>query len=143
MAGFLGPLRVEEVAGDDRRWRLLEPCIYHLTAADGAEWVEAPLGMLTDFGSVPRPLWGIPGLSPFGKLRRAFCIHDKLYQAPVVRTATTARVIDRAEADRILLEACDVLGASWLNRRIIYRGVRLGGMIAWGKHRRNDYAIGR
>jgi hypothetical protein len=138
MAGFLGPLRIEEMPGDDRQWRLLEPCIYHLQTAEGAEWVEAPIDFPTDFGSIPRPLWGLPGLSPFGKLRRAYVIHDKLYQAPVVRTATSARAIDRAEADRILLEACAVLGANWLNRKVIYRAVRIGGRMAWNRYRRAD-----
>src|SRR5688572_20704119 len=53
MAGFLAPLRIEELPGDDRKWRLLEPCIYHLTQPDGEEWVEAPLKFVTDFGSIP------------------------------------------------------------------------------------------
>ena len=138
MSGFLAPLLIREIDGDDRRWQLREPCIYYLRSPDGAEWVEAPLGFVTDFGSIPQALWWVPGLSPFGKFRRAYVIHDKLYQAPVVRTATTARVIDRQDADAILLEACDVLGANWLNRRIIYRGVRVGGWVAWGKHRRDE-----
>src|SRR3990167_3757488 len=115
MAGFLAPLRIEEIPDDDTRWRLLEPCIYHLHTPDGDEWVECPATFTTDFGSIPRPLWGVPGLSPFGKLRRAYVVHDKLYRAPVVRTPVSARAIDRGEADRILLEACGVLGANWLH----------------------------
>lgn len=138
MAGFLSPLRIEEIEGDDRRWRLLDACPYHLRAPDGQEWVDVPAGFVTDFGSIPRAFWWMPGLSPFGKLRRAYAVHDKLYQAPVVRTATTARAIGREEADQTLLEACDVLGANWVNRRVIYRGVRMGGWIAWNRHRARD-----
>lgn len=141
MSGFLAPLRIEEIDGDDRRWRLLEPCTYHLGSPDGAEWVDVPSGFITDFGSIPRALWWVRGLSPFGKFRRAYCVHDKLYKAPVVRTATSARAITRAEADAILLEAMDVLGANWLNRRIVYRGVRMGGMFAWNGHRKAQRAL--
>jgi hypothetical protein len=140
MAGFLDTLAIKEIDGEDRKWQLLAPCPYHLKAADGDEWVDAPMGFITNFGSIPRPLWGLPGLSPFGKLRRAYVIHDKLYQAPVVRTATTARAIDREEADQILLEACEVLGANWLNRRIIFRAVRLGGGVSWHRYRAQDRA---
>jgi len=136
MSGFLSPLHIEEIPGDNCRWRLLEPCIYRLGSPDGTEWVDVPTSFVTDFGSIPQLFWNLPGLSPFGKLRRAYVVHDKLYVAPVVRTATSARAIDRAEADRILLEAAEVLGANWLNRRIIYRGVRVGGWMAWNGHRK-------
>ena len=138
MAGFLSPLRIEEIPGDDRRWRLLDKCIYHLTDADGPEWVCVEDGFVTDFGSIPRILWGVRGLSPFGRLRRAFTIHDKLYQLPLVESATSTRPVTRKDADQILLEGCHVLGASWLNRRVIYRGVRLGGVFAWYRYRRLD-----
>lgn len=136
MAGFLKPLRIEEIVGDNRRWRLLDDCPYHLHALDGKEWVDVPAGFVTDFGSIPRPLWSLPGLSPFGKYRRAYAVHDKLYVAPVLRIGNLrVRVIDRDEADHILLEALEVLGANWLVRRTIWAGVRTGGWVAWNRHR--------
>lgn len=138
MPRFLAPLRIEEIDGDDRRWRLLERCIYHLTEPDGPEWVCVDPDFVTDFGSIPRLLWWVRGLSPFGRLRRAYVIHDQLYQRPVVQSATGTRPVTRKEADLILLEGCHVLGASWLNRRIIYRGVRLGGWVAWRRYRRAE-----
>lgn len=142
MAGFLAALKIEEIPGDDQQWRLLEPCIYHLQAPEGAEFVEAPIGFVTDFGSIPRALWNIPGLSPFGKYRRAYVIHDKLYVAPVVRTVNTARAITRGEADAILEEAMAVLGANWLIRKTVKSGVRLGGWLPWKRHRdRQDKVV--
>lgn len=138
MPGFLAPLRIEELDGDDRRWRLLEKCVYHLTEPGGAEWVCVDPDFITDFGSIPRLLWWVRGLSPFGRLRRAYVVHDQLYQVPRVQSASGKRPVTRKEADRILLEGCHVLGASWLNRRIIYRGVRLGGWVTWRRYRRAE-----
>lgn len=138
MPGFLAPLRVEEIDGDDRRWRLLDRCIYHLTEPGGQEWVCVDPDFVTDFGSIPRLLWWVRGLSPFGRLRRAYVIHDKLYQHPFVQSGLGTRPVTRKEADLILLEGCHVLGASWLNRRIIYRGVRLGGWVTWWRYRRQE-----
>jgi hypothetical protein len=139
MAGFLAPLRIEELPGEDRRWRLLEPCLYHLHAPDGAEWVEVPAGFVTDFGSIPRLLWAVPGLSPFGRYRRAFAVHDKLYVAPVVRRRMGARVVTRGEADAILREALEVLGAWWGTRQTIWSGVRAGGWWPWSRYRDADH----
>lgn len=138
MAGFLAPLRIEEIDGDDRRWKLLERCIYHLTEPGGPEWVRVDEGFVTDFGSIPRLLWWVRGLSPFGRLRRAYVVHDKLYQHPFVKSGQGTRRVTRKEADRILLEGCHVLGASWLNRRLIYRGVRLGGWLTWWRYRQAE-----
>jgi hypothetical protein len=139
MAGFLEPLAIREIPGDDRRWILMEPCRYYLKTLHGDEYVEAETHFVTDLGSIPRPLWWVPGLSPFGRLRRGYVIHDKLYQTPVVHHVNGgARAIGRDEADLILLEACIVLEANWLNRRVIYRGVRIGGEGAWNGHRDRD-----
>jgi hypothetical protein len=140
--GFLSPLRIEEIDGDDRRWRLIDKCIYHLTDADGPEWVCVEPNFVTDFGSIPRLLWGVRGLSPFGRLRRAYVTHDQLYQKPCVQTATGTRPVTRKEADLILLEGCHVLGASWLNRRVIYRGVRMWGWVTWWRYRRSEAQTG-
>lgn len=139
MPGFLAPLRIEEIDGDDRRWTLLEECIYDLLEPGGPEFARAKKGFVTDFGSIPRLLWWVRGLSPFGRLRRAYTIHDLLYQQPVIcLRAGGHRPVTRKEADRILLEGCAVLGASWLNRRLIYRGVRLWGWVTWRRYRRAE-----
>ena len=138
MAGFLSPLAIREIDGDECRWILLEPCVYHLKDADGEEWVEVAAGFVTDFGSIPQLFWNLPGLSPFGKLRRAYVVHDRLYVAPVVRSETSARAIDRGEADAILKEALQVLGANWLTRQTIWSAVRVGGRFPWNRYRQQD-----
>ena len=140
MAGFLAPLSIQELDGDERHWRLLEPCIYHLRDPHGEEWVEAPAGMITDFGSIPRAFWNLRGLSPFGTYRRAYVIHDTLFVAPVVRTQTHARAIGFAEANAILIEAMQVLGAGWWVRAIVRSGVSTGGWFTWRRYRQADRA---
>jgi hypothetical protein len=40
-----------------------------------------------------------------------------------------------SQADRVLLEAMEVLDVSRWKRRAIYAGVRVGGWKAWGDHR--------
>jgi hypothetical protein len=143
MSGFLSTLAIREIDGDDRRWILLEPCVYHLRSPHGDEWVEAPTHFVTDFGSIPRLFWNIRGLSPFGKLRRAYVIHDKLFLAPVVRSAGMARAIGLAEANAILIEAAEVLGANWLLRRIIWAGVATGGRLTWRRYRKAEQDAAR
>lgn len=138
MAGFLSPLSIQEIDGDDTHWMLLEPCVYHLREPDGEEWVEAPVGFVTDFGSIPRLFWNLPGLSPFGAYRRAYVIHDKLFLAPVVRTIDRARAIGFREANAILLEAMQVLGAGWWVRSMVRSGVSTGGWFTWRRYRQKD-----
>jgi hypothetical protein len=91
----------------------------------GGEKIEVPMGTVTDFGSIPKPLWGI--ISPIGNATRAFVLHDFLYQ---VQTYT------RFKSDNILLEAMGVLGVNWLKRWTIYLGVRAGGWIPWNQHQK-------
>lgn len=151
MAGFLDTLATKEVEDSENLWVLLEPCIYYLKTPDGDEFVEAPIGMRTDFGSVPQVFWNLPGLSPFGRYKRAYVIHDKLFIAPVIRTATSARAVSFGEANAILREAMGVLddahGGNWFQRRgrattraIVWMAVSTGGRVAWNRYRNAERA---
>jgi hypothetical protein len=124
VAFFSDTLALRELPDDDRRFRLLEPCLYQLDHGGVPEWIEAPAGFVTDFGSIPQVLWGVPGLAPFGRFRRAYVIHDKLYQAPVIRSAFSARAIDKSACDQILIDAMTVLGAGKVLRFVIRRGLQ-------------------
>ncbi len=85
-----------------------------------------PVGFITDFASVPRPLWWF--VSPTDKtVIRASLLHDYLY-----RTGSRSR----KEADYLfylkLLEDGTPKWKAW----IMYQAVRLFGKRAWGKYRR-------
>lgn len=71
---FLTRLAIYELEGRNGEWYcLLEPLRYR--DDDGREYV-APAGVLTNFASVPRPLWSM--FPRIGKHSRAAVIHDHL-----------------------------------------------------------------
>jgi hypothetical protein len=134
---FSAPLLIREIEGDDDRWLLEEACIYFY----GLEWIEAPKGFITNFGSIPPPFCWMRGLSRNGKYRKAYAIHDKLYEAPVVRTATSARAIPKAECDAILIEMMTVLGAGTMTLFTIRKGLQTEtSQKIWDRYRAADLA---
>ena len=113
MSPFQTPLILEY--GDGHEWRLVQGFRYDTDLlAAGAVYV--PAGFETDFASIPRGLWNI--FPPTGQYGKAAVIHDFLYRKSGV---------PRDKADKIFLEAMEVLGVGWLTRHVIYRAVRLFG----------------
>lgn len=126
MSGFLNPIKAQD--DDDGVHRtLLEDITYHVGSLQSTDKIVIPAGFVTDGGSVPRPLWGI--VSPWGKASKPYILHDWLYN-----TQERTRLV----SDAILLEAMEVVGVNWFQRFLIYRGVRLGGWVAWNGHKREN-----
>lgn len=137
---------------DGRHWQLLSPFSYSIGSPTGRSVVHVEAGFITDFASVPRIFWNL--LPPTGRYARAALLHDKLYQSALIVDSVTAATspIDRRYADDVLAESCRVLAANemlrfgaqrtefwdWLDREILFRGVRLGGFVAWNAYRRTD-----
>lgn len=115
---FFSPLAVEVMPGS-RYFRLTKN---FYVRHKGSLYI-IPKGFLTDFASVPRALW--PIFPPHGKYTRAAVFHDWLYQFGP---------LSRLEADRAFLEAMQSLDVPLLQRRLMYRGVRLGGGRAWSAY---------
>ena len=137
MAGFLTPLDIRFI--DGRKWEVLSRFEYHVGAPDSGTCVTILPGFITDFASIPRGLWNLfPPTGPYGK---AAVVHDKLYQDREIFENVHKPAYfyehpcDRKEADNIFNEAMMVLGVGTWTRRIVYAGVRIGGWIAWDKHR--------
>lgn len=126
MSGFLNPIRAEDLP-DGRRRRLLEPIVYHVGAPDSPDRIVIPAGFITDGGSVPRILWAV--LDPWGPASKPYVLHDFLYH-----TGLRSRLV----SDAIFMEAMEVVGVGFIRRKILYRGVRLGGWWAWWEHRRRQ-----
>lgn len=117
MSTFTTPLQLEYL--DGRTWKLLAD--FDFASETLERMVRVPAGFVTDFASIPRPLWAL--LPPTGRYGKAAVIHDDLYRSPhMVRPAVT-----RLQADRTLREGMEALGVTWLVRQVIYLGVRLGG----------------
>ena len=122
-SAFLTPLVVQEI--DDGDWEVHELFRYFSELLNYE--IKVPVGFRTDFASIPRiPIvFDILG----DTCHEPAVIHDYLYA-----TAKT----DRKTADNVLLEAMETFGIHWLDRRMIYLGVRIGGWKAWNEHRKND-----
>lgn len=113
MSSFTTPLHLEWI--DGKVWRLLQGFRYDTDLlAAGAVYV--PAGFEMDFASVPRFFWRI--YPPTGRYGKAAVIHDFLY-----RRSGCSRDL----ADKIFLEAMEVLEVGWFTRHTIYRAVRMFG----------------
>lgn len=110
-----GPLRVR-ILPNGRTAELLWP--YKVRLKDKTS-VIVPAGFVTDFASVPRPLWSI--LPPWGKYSPAAVVHDYLCRKPG---------FPRKRADKIFLELMKALGVPFWKRHIMYRGVRMGALFS-------------
>jgi hypothetical protein len=112
---------VNRLAGRVHDWELCEPMSYRLVDRSDAEVVNVPPGFVTDFASVPRPVWF--WIAPWGRHGRAAIVHDFLYRNGSV-TDVAARQMRRppkSEADRIFRDAMGVLDAVILGRSPLWR----------------------
>lgn len=100
---------------DGRRWLLLKD--FEFASQRIERLITVPAGFITDFASIPKPLWGL--LPPTGIYGKAAVLHDYLYR--------TVGICSRGAADGVFLEAMEALGVGWLTRWIMYTGVRAGG----------------
>jgi len=81
----------------------------------------------TDLGSIPQFLQGI--FPKDGKAMYAYILHDYLY---------ATGLFTRSESDAILEEAMKSLGVSWWRRKSVKAGLKMGGWVAWNKHRKGN-----
>ncbi len=95
----------------DGKWFIThKPFVY--TSKNGRQFT-VPEGIRTDFASIPRAFrWMIARVGKYGK---AAVLHDWLCEY---------KIVPRKQADKIFLEAMEVLGVSWFKRRTMYFGVR-------------------
>jgi len=109
-------------------WYLRAPLKW--LAYDDTE-ISVPTGFVTDFASIPRPLWSIfPKWERYGP---AAVVHDFLYWD---------QSRERDQADRYMLEAMKDSDVSWLKRRTIYAAIHFGGWFAWRRNRREKESGG-
>lgn len=118
------------------QWELREPFRYRLADRDDSAFVEVHEGFVTDFASVPRPLWW--WIAPWGRHGRAAIIHDYLYQGGlVIDSSGQRRRPGRIESDRIFRQAMAVLD-DW-----IFSHHWLWGRSSWLKWLRDCIALPR
>ena len=88
--------------------------------------VKVPAGFITDGASIPRFAWSLIGSPWSGRYARAAIIHDYLY---------FTKTVSRKEADRIFLQAMQILKVNWFKRRAMWLAVRLFAGAGWNKKR--------
>lgn len=88
--------------------------------------VTVPVGFVTDYASVPRPLWW---LFPPALGRGASTVHDYLYRTGIVI---------RREADAIFYDLLRAEGVQQWRAWSMWAGVRAGGWKTWRRYRRED-----
>jgi hypothetical protein len=110
MSSFTTPadLRMQE----NYRWELLAEFDYHVGSFPSDEVICVPVGTVTDLASTPRILWAI--FPPHGQYAKAAIVHDYLYQQAVG---------SKPWADRVFLEAMEVLGVPRWRRVLMYWAV--------------------
>ena len=110
--GFLNSLIVEPLI-DGKNWKLHKTLNYYSPRLKKV--VHVPKGFITDFASIPRPLWIIAGSPATGKHRRASIIHDYLL---------VSKEYPRIDCDKVFYEACRLDGVSWFKSKLLYAGLR-------------------
>lgn len=121
------PLQIQYIS--DGKWKLNSDLHY---VHPELGMIVVPAGTTTDLDSVPR----MPLAYMLAKNRTVIgaTVHDYLYATGKLH----GKPITRALADKIFLQAMKDEGVGWFARRVIYLGVRAGGLLAWRRHRKND-----
>ena len=115
---------------DGTHWELEAPFEYYTEIFDKKVYIKVPKGFLTDFASIPKIFHSF--ISDKDKYNKASVIHDYLYYTAI---------FDRKTADKIFLEAMEVLNIHPVKRYIFYLSVRIFGILAWKKHRKQNHSI--
>ena len=121
LCGFMQapPAPLVRPFGDNADWITVEDMEY--TIGTTSEKIIVPKGFVTDFASIPQPLWSF-GLSPHGQYSRAAVIHDFLYWT---------QGCTRVQSDRLLLIAMKESEVGSFDEFAVFQGVRKGGSSAW------------
>lgn len=133
--------------GDRSQWVPQEPVRWEVGALGSGVFIETPCWdfssfsdderehwdkiegvFVSDLGSIPVFVRGMPALAPDGPGVAAFLIHDLNYL-----TKGLHGVYDRKAADVMLRDGLEALGVGKIERNIIYAGVRAGGGGGWGR----------
>jgi hypothetical protein len=102
---------------DEKNWELLRELSYE----GQRQSFIVPVGMGTDFASVPRIfIWFLP---QYGRYTKAAILHDYLW-----RRGVPGEELTLPEADAILRRAMRELGVPFLRRWIMWAAVRLGAL---------------
>ena len=121
-----------------RHWEVAKDWSYEI---DGEKYV-IPAGFRFDGASIPKFLhtW----LSPTGVLLMGGLVHDYAYKYATLLKAdkkSTMGEIDQRKADQIFRDINIEINGFYLMNLLAYWSLRLGGFMAWNKHRKVNAKI--
>ena len=122
-----------------RTWEVADDWAFKI----GSTWYVIPQGFVFDGASIPKFLhtW----LSPTGVLLMGGLVHDYAYKyATLLKSGKkkTMGTIDQKKADEIFRDInIEQNGFHFLNY-LAYWALRIGGFVAWNKHRKTNSKIG-
>ena len=122
-----------------RTWEVADDWAFKI----GSTWYVIPQGFVFDGASIPKFLhtW----LSPTGVLLMGGLVHDYAYKyATLLKSGKkkTMGTIDQKKADEIFRDInIEQNGFHFLNY-LAYWALRIGGFVAWNKHRKVNAKIG-
>jgi hypothetical protein len=123
---------------DGKTWIIRKKFGYDIGREGGNEYIDVPVGFMTDFASVPRLLWAV--IPKWGMYGNAAVIHDFCYwQQHILIKKTkniTTEFITRRRADQIFLEGMKVLHVPWYYAYPMFWAVRAFGWWPWKANRR-------
>ena len=126
---FLRSFSPDEVKAAGRDVQLYEVTAPFIYASEKlARAVIVPAGFVTDFASIPRPVWNL--LDPEDpKIGWPSIVHDYLYQC--AGTLPDGFTYTREQTDAVFREAMEVCGAGSIIRNAVYQAVQQFGGSHW------------
>jgi hypothetical protein len=118
-----------------RHWEIAKDFVYDL---NGEKFV-IPKGFKFDGASIPKFLHTF--FSPFGVLLIGGLVHDYAYKYQTLLKhgkKETLGVISQKRADEIFRDINIDVNGFYLMNQLAYISLRLGGFLAWNKHRKVD-----
>lgn len=115
--------------GNNKAWITVEDMIYRIGKTNHE--IIVPRGFVTDFASIPQPLWSL-GLSPHDQYSRAAVVHDFLYWS---------QGCTREQADRLMVIAMKESAVGSFDEIAVYTSVAAFGESAW-KSNASERSIG-
>ena len=116
-----------------RHWEIAEDFNYEI---NGEKFV-IPAGFKFDGASIPKFLHTF--LSPVGVLLMGGLVHDYAYKYETllkINKKETMGVITQKKADQIFRDINIEINGFYLMNQLAYYSLRLGGFLAWRKHRK-------
>ena len=134
------PNRLEGYFENDlRRFTLTNDFIYNDPEKDIR--VVVPKGFTTDWNSVPRALWTY--FAPW-EYPEAGVVHDWLYASPngyATQSSAPNVPLTKDQCDDVHRRILHLRGCRWAKRQAIKLALRIGGGVAWNRHRAQDIVV--